>query len=88
MHLLLNSVAKCFKHGHKVTKTPFKFQIMEKRRSGGKPKNKACGMVKFFRLVSSSLKNIILTKDKIKEVEIKCGVQAQKKDAKFEGWGQ
>ena len=72
VHLLLNSMAKCFKHGHEVTKSPFKFQIIDKRRSGGKPKHNTCGMVKCFGLVSYSMKKIILTKDIIKEVDIKC----------------
>ena len=36
-------------------------------------------MAKRFGLVSSLLRNIILTKDKIKEVGMKCGVQAGKK---------
>jgi hypothetical protein len=36
-------------------------------------------MAKHFGLVSSLLKNMILTKYKIKEVGMKCGVQASKK---------
>jgi hypothetical protein len=36
-------------------------------------------MAKRFGLVSSLLRNIILTKDKIKEVGMTCGVQVAKK---------
>jgi hypothetical protein len=36
-------------------------------------------MAKCFVLVPSSLRNIILMKDKIKEAGMKCGVQATKK---------
>ena len=56
MHLLWNSMAKCFEHGHEVTKTPFQFQIMDKWRSGGKSKHNTRGIVKCFGLVSPSVK--------------------------------
>jgi len=36
-------------------------------------------MATHFGLISSLLRHIILTKDKIKEVEMKCGVQAAKR---------
>jgi hypothetical protein len=42
-------------------------------------------MAKCFGLVLSLLRNVCLTKDKIKEVGMKCGVQAAKKKG---GWGE
>ena len=79
--MLLSCVVKHLKHWHEVSKTLFKlsFKLWIIEVVEANSHIMCMEIAKHFGMVSSLLGNIFLTKYKMKEVGMKCGVQAAKK---------